>query len=91
MIKHHGQKQLGEEKIFATSKSHAIPERIHDRNLEAETEAEAMETFCHFCAPCGFVPLLSYAIQDHLARGSNTHGGLDNALQTCLQDSLKGS
>lgn len=36
------------------------------------------------------VPLLSYAIQDHLPRGSNAHGGLDNTLQTCLLNSLKG-
>lgn len=42
----------------------------------------------HFCAPCGLFPLLSYAI--HLHRGSNAPGGLDNALQTCLQANLKG-
>lgn len=44
----------------------------------------------HFCAPCGLFPLLSYAIQDHLHRGSNAHGELDNALQTCLQANLQG-
>jgi hypothetical protein len=47
-----------------TSRSQSTPERSQGRNLEAGTEAEAMEELCLLaCSPWLLLSLLSYAAQ----------------------------
>ena len=66
---------------------------IQGRNLEVETEAEAIRA--SWLGPCGLLSLLSYITQDHLF--AQSHSGLgpptsissrENAPQTCLQTNL---
>ena len=48
MMKHHDQKQHGEERVYLAyaSTSLFIIEGSQDRNLEAGADAEAMEEYC---------------------------------------------
>ena len=49
------------------------------RNVEAETEAEAMEECCLLAClwlASGFLSYFYYTTQDHLPRDATTHSGL---------------
>ena len=82
--------------FFITGKNKA---GIQDRNLEAESEAEAVEKCCLLAwfAPLCLLNLLSYTIQSQLFRLGTTHNSLDPSTSiinqerthlTCLQTNL---
>ena len=85
MIKHHDQKQPGEERapLAHMSNSQVIiygsgQELKQGRNLEAgAVAAEPMAGCCVWLVSPGLLSLPSYRTQDHQPRGGLTHNVLD--------------
>jgi hypothetical protein len=61
VIKHYDQKQLGEERVYFILSLQSTVEGSQGRNLEAGTEAEAMEECCFLACSSR----LYYTTQDH--------------------------
>jgi hypothetical protein len=62
VLKHHDQKQLGEERVFFIFQSRSLTEGSLSRNLEAEAETEARNA-AYWLAPQSLLSLLSYRIR----------------------------
>jgi hypothetical protein len=72
-MKHHDQKQYGEERVYLVSAFMALSyhgrksgqELKHGRNLETGADAEDVEEGCLLACSHDFLSLLSYRTQDH--------------------------
>jgi hypothetical protein len=90
VMKHHAQKQLGEERVYFTHHSYNSPtkavrvETHKGRNLEAGADAEATEGAASWLASHGLLSLLSYRTQGYQPRSDTTY----NRLSSCLQPDL---
>jgi len=93
VTKHRGQKQLARNTFILFSVSHPNPSRkkvraeTHaSRNLEAGTDAEAMEEAAYWLVPFGLLSLPSYSTQNYLSRDSTTACGMGPLTPASPQD-----
>ena len=85
MIKHHEQKQLGEERVYlvSTSRSLFIIRNHQDRNSNRagtwrqELMQRPWRDTAYWLSHHSLLSLLSYRIQGHLPRNGTTHIGQD--------------
>lgn len=75
VTKHYDQNKLEEGGLFhlVCLGSQSIPGGSLERNLEADTDAEAMEKCYLLACSLGLLTLLSYSTQDHLHRDGTAH------------------
>lgn len=87
-IKHHYQKQLGEERVGYTHKADYTTSLMEVKSGTQGRKAEAMEECClPLCLFCHCIlRLLLYTIQDDLPRDSTTHSGMGHPISTVNQE-----
>ena len=88
VMKHSNQKQRGEEVVsfnpltLSTTAHHGGSQ---GRNLEAGTEAGALEEHCLLACSHGLLSLLSCSAQDHPLRGGPSHSRLGLPCQSFIK------
>lgn len=96
MIKHHDQKQLGDEKAYLTTYFQVTvhPQQKPRQELKQYMKAEIIEKHCLLACSQNHVHLLCYTAQVHPPRDSTAQNGLwtptenrnqENVTHSCLQ------
>jgi hypothetical protein len=85
MIKHHQQKQLGEERVNCKLQVTVHQEEKPGEELKKETWRQELKqrtwrNTANWLALHGLLSLLSYIAQDHILRGGPTHSGLGSPI-----------
>jgi hypothetical protein len=83
VIKHHDQKQVGEERVhlavFSTALSIIKVSQGRDSNRAGSLSQELMQSpwrsAAYWLTPHGLLSLLSYKTQDYQPKGNTTHNG----------------
>lgn len=70
VIEHYDQRHL--KSLFHLTACMSIIQTSEGRNLEAETDPEALEKATHWLVHHGFLSLLSYSTQPHMPRAGTT-------------------